>query len=126
MRSWDITQIELAPHAPEILSSSSDTRAIAIEIPAGESLDDHQVHERAWLAVLDGEVEVTSAAGSVAGGAGLVCEFDPGERHAVHAHALTRLLLLLTPWPGEGHPGAMALADKSSARERAAARNDAA
>ena len=44
-----------------------------------------------------------------AGGSGLVVEFAPGERHAVLARTTARLLLLLTPWPGDGHPGTMPL-----------------
>jgi hypothetical protein len=34
----------------------------------------------------------------------------------------SRLLLLLTPWPGAGHPGAMTLEQKSNARANAAER----
>jgi len=121
MNSWTITQLELQPHAPEILSSTDDARAIALMIPAGESFADHQVHERAWVAVLDGEVEITtSAGGNVVGGSGLLVEFAPNERHAVHARTDARLLLLLTPWPGVGHPGAMTLDQKADARHAAA------
>ena len=50
-------------------------------------------------------------------------ELAPGERHAVVARADSRLLLLLTPWPGDGHPGAMSLEQKSEVRERAAERS---
>jgi hypothetical protein len=32
--------------------------------------------------------------------------FDPGERHEVRAVSDARLLLVLAPWPGAGHPGA--------------------
>ena len=121
MRSWDLSAIGLRPHAPEILSSTDEARAVALEIPAGESLQDHQVHERAWISVIDGEVEITTTGGeTVAGGSGLVAEFAPGERHAVRAVKTTRLLLLLTPWPGDGHPGTMPLSDKATARQRAA------
>jgi quercetin dioxygenase-like cupin family protein len=125
MNSWEVHRMELRPHAPQILSSTSDARAIALAIPAGESLDEHQVHERAWVTVLSGEAEITTSAGErLSGGAGLVVEFDPNERHAVRAVSDTRLLLLLTPWPGEGHPGSMSLEDKSHARERAAEHRD--
>ena len=121
MNSWTITKLELQPHAPEILASTDDARAIALMIPAGESFADHQVHERAWVIVLDGEVEVTtSAADTVIGGSGLLVEFAPNERHAVHARTDARLLLLLTPWPGDGHPGAMTLDQKATARHDAA------
>jgi redox-sensitive bicupin YhaK (pirin superfamily) len=89
--------------------------------PAGESLQDHQVHERAWVSVIDGEVEITTAGGeTVAGGSGLMVEFAPGERLAVRALTTARLLLLLTPWPGDGHPGTMPLSDKATVRQRAA------
>jgi quercetin dioxygenase-like cupin family protein len=125
MNSWDVSHLDLQAHAPQILSSTSETRAIAIAIPAGESLQDHQVHERAWVVVLGGEAEITTASEErVSGGTGLVVEFDPGERHAVRALSDVRLLLLLTPWPGTGHPGAMSLEDKDQARERAAEHRD--
>jgi quercetin dioxygenase-like cupin family protein len=120
MNSWTITHLELEPHSPEILASTDDARAIALMIPAGESLDDHQVHERAWLTVFGGEVEITTSAGeTIVGGPGLLVEFAPNERHAVHAHSDARLLLLLTPWPGVGHPGALTLDQKANARHDA-------
>jgi quercetin dioxygenase-like cupin family protein len=121
MNTWSINELTLDPHAPQILSSTDDARAIAIAIPAGESMQDHQVHERAWVTVLSGQAEITTAAGErVTGTAGLLVEFDPAERHAVHALTDTRLLLLLTPWPGVGHPGAMSLKDKQDAVAHAA------
>lgn len=121
MKSWDLQSLHLRAHSPEILASGNDARAIALEIPAGESLQDHQVHERAWIVVIDGDVEVTTPAGeTVAGGTGLLINFAPGERHAVLARSTARLLLLLAPWPGEGHPGTMTLADKATVRQRAA------
>ncbi|MEA2210481.1 MAG: hypothetical protein QOF83_429 [Solirubrobacteraceae bacterium] len=120
MNRWAITSLDLKPHAPEILASTDGARG-RLTIPAGESFDDHQVHERAWVTVLDGEVEITSsAAESVVGGSGLLVEFAPNERHAVHARSNARLLLLLTPWPGVGHPGAMTLDQKANARHDAA------
>jgi redox-sensitive bicupin YhaK (pirin superfamily) len=121
MNHWKITNLELKPHAPEILASNDDARAIALLLRAGESLDDHEVHERAWLMVIDGEVEVTSSTGgSAIGGCGLLVEFAPSECHAVHARSDARLLLLLTPWPGAGHPGTMTLEQKTNARRDAA------
>ena len=121
MNSWDLRALDLKPRLPEILSSSSAARAIVLDLDAGESLADHQVHERAWLVVLDGEVAVATAGGEqVSGGAGLLVEFAPGERHEVTASAGARLLLLLTPWPGRGHPGAMTIREKLYARRHAA------
>jgi redox-sensitive bicupin YhaK (pirin superfamily) len=126
VKSWDIAGLELQAHAPQILSSTDDARAIVLQIPEGEALDEHQVHERAWLAVIDGEVEISTSNGEqVTGGTGLFAEFDPAERHTVTARSDARILLLLTPWPAPDHPGAMTLEDKANARENAAARRNA-
>ena len=108
---------------PEILSSGDSARAIVLDLAAGESLPEHEVHERAWLVVVDGDVEVGTAAGEgTSGGPGLLLEFAPGERHEVVAASKARLLLLLTPWPGKGHPGGMTIREKLYARRHAAKR----
>jgi len=121
MKSWDLGALDLKPRLPEILSSSDDARAVVLDLAAGEALSDHEVHERAWILVLDGEVEVSSADGRPArGGTGLLVELAPSERHEVVALQPARLLLLLTPWPGPGHPGAMTITQKLYARRHAA------
>jgi quercetin dioxygenase-like cupin family protein len=121
VNSWDLKALDLKPRLPEILSSSVVARAIVLDLAASESLSDHQVHERAWLVVLDGAIEVATAEGEhTSGGVGLLVEFAPGERHEVTASADARLLLLLTPWPGSGHPGAMTIREKLYARRHAA------
>jgi quercetin dioxygenase-like cupin family protein len=123
MQSWDLKALELKPRLPEILSSGDSARAIALDLAAGESLADHEVHERAWLFVVDGEVEVTAAAKRESGGGpGLLVELAPGERHEVLARTHARLLLLLTPWPGDGHPGGMSIREKLYARRHATKR----
>ena len=53
-----------------------------------------------------GEVEVDAGGATVHGGPGFVAVFDPHERHEVRATEDARLLLVLAPWPGDGHPGA--------------------
>jgi mannose-6-phosphate isomerase-like protein (cupin superfamily) len=107
MEHWDLRSIEVQPHQPQILHSTrGDARSIAINLPAGEALDDHEVHERAHLVVIDGEVAIEAGGETLDAGAGYLAVFDPGERHAVRATTEARLLLVLAPWPGEGHPGA--------------------
>jgi quercetin dioxygenase-like cupin family protein len=121
MKSWDLNALSLSPHAPEILESGDDGRAIVLEIPAGGSLREHQVHERAWLVVVAGEVTISSENGEpVSGGPGAMYQFEPQERHSIDALSTARIMLLLTPWPGDGHPGTMDLDDKKTVRQRAA------
>jgi quercetin dioxygenase-like cupin family protein len=107
MQTWDISTLGVKPHHPEVLASDQEGRVIVINLPAGERLQEHQVHERAWLVVAAGAVEIDDADGdTVSGGPGLLAAFDPNERHEVRATEDTRLLLVLSPWPGDGHPSA--------------------
>jgi quercetin dioxygenase-like cupin family protein len=102
MQHWDLRTIDVQPHNPQVLHSDGEGRTIVIELPAGERLQDHQVHERAWLVVADGKVEVEAADGTAQGAPGSLFVFDPKEQHEVRATSDARLLLLLAPWPGEG------------------------
>src|SRR2546423_15461762 len=104
METWDTRRLEVQPHHPQVLRSDDETRAIAIQLPAGEELQEHQVHERAYLFVADGEIEISHDGKSVSGGAGFPSHFEPNERRAVRALADARLVLVLAPWPGVGHP----------------------
>jgi quercetin dioxygenase-like cupin family protein len=107
MEHWDLRSLDVEPHHPRILHSArGEARSIAILLPAGEELQEHEVHERAYLVVVDGQVEVTDGGRSVTGEAGFTAVFDPHERHTVRATSDARLLLVLAPWPGDGHPGA--------------------
>jgi quercetin dioxygenase-like cupin family protein len=104
MDSWDIRSLEIEAHHPQVLRSDDETRVIAINLPGGEELQDHQVHERAYLVVVDGEILVVQDGGERTGGPGFLAHFAPNERREVRATTDTRLLLILSPWPGEGHP----------------------
>ena len=122
MENWDLKTVEVEPHQPRILASADDARSILLQLPAGEEMQEHEVHERARVIVVDGEVEITTqnGGGSVSAGSGHLFEFDPGERRTIVARSDARLLMVLSPWPGDGHPGAMTLEEKSEAREKAA------
>jgi quercetin dioxygenase-like cupin family protein len=103
MEHWDLRSLEVEPHQPKILHSArGEARSILINLPAGKELGEHEVHERAYVVVIDGEVELAGQRG----GPGLAAVFDPHERHAVKATSDARLLIVLAPWPGDGHPGA--------------------
>jgi len=103
MEHWDLRTLDVEPHQPKILHSArGEARSILINLPAGEELQDHSVHERAYVVVIDGEVDLADHSCT----AGCAAVFDPNERHAVKATSDARLLLVLAPWPGDGHPGA--------------------
>lgn len=103
MDSWNIRSLNVQPHKPQVLSTDDEARLILIQLPAGEQLQQHQVHERAYLLVVDGEVEVTEEGTAETGDPGYLAEFDPNESREVTAKSDTRLLLILAPWPGKDH-----------------------
>jgi redox-sensitive bicupin YhaK (pirin superfamily) len=103
MEHWDLRTLEVEPRHPRILHSArGEARSILIALPAGEELQEHQVHERAYVVVIDGEADLAGTAG----GPGTAAVFEPRERHTVRAIRDARLLIVLAPWPGDGHPGA--------------------
>jgi quercetin dioxygenase-like cupin family protein len=104
METWDIASLDVQPHHPEVLRSDAETRVIAINLPAGEQLQEHQVHERAFVVVASGEVEVEQGGQTQTGGPGFLAHFEPNEPHEVRATSDARVILLLAPWPGPGHP----------------------
>jgi quercetin dioxygenase-like cupin family protein len=108
METWDVSSLVIEAHHPQVLRSDQETRAIAIQLPAGEQLQSHQVHERTYMIVVAGAVEITQDGRSVSGGPGLLSHFEPNERREIKAISDARLVLVLAPWPGEGHPSRLA------------------
>jgi quercetin dioxygenase-like cupin family protein len=103
--SWDIASLDVQPHQPKVLRTDKEARVIAIDLPAGEELKEHQTHERGYLFVVAGKVELSKGGGeATSGGPGFLAVFDPNERREVRAIEDARLALVLGPWPGEGHP----------------------
>jgi quercetin dioxygenase-like cupin family protein len=101
--TWDINSLDVQPHQPKVLRSDDEARVIAINLPAGHKMGDHQVHERAYLVVCEGEIELTADGDAQTGGPGFLSHFEKNERHEVTAKSDARLLLVLAPWPGPGH-----------------------
>jgi quercetin dioxygenase-like cupin family protein len=104
MDSWDIRTLDVQPRQPQILRSDPEARVVTITLPAGEALDDHQVHERAYVLIVEGEAQIGPVGSPQQAGPGFLAHFEPKERHEVRATSDTRLVLFLAPWPGEGHP----------------------
>ena len=88
---------------PQVLFSTPECRAVVIELERGGEIGDHQVRERAVIQVVDGNVTLASGGEVAECPAGTLVVFDPGESHAVKALDDSRLLLLLAPWPAQGH-----------------------
>jgi quercetin dioxygenase-like cupin family protein len=103
LETWDIATLDVQPHKPEILRTDKEARVIVIQLPAGERMQDHQTHERGYLSVVTGQIELSGAEGSTTGGPGFLAQFDPNERREITAKEDSRLVLMLGPWPGEGH-----------------------
>jgi len=57
-------------------ASSFDTYVVVVTVPDGQTVD---------------------------GPTGTLLHFQPDERHSVRSDAGARLLIMLAPWPGEGH-----------------------
>ncbi len=105
MQSWNLMEVK-APAGtrdPFVLHSGNDARAVLIVLNPGQEMGDHQVKENAWVTVLDGVVRISAGGDAVEAGPGMLFRFDPDERHSLASDEGARVLLLLAPWPGEGH-----------------------
>jgi len=103
LESWDTASLDVEPHHPQVLHSDEHTRAIAINLPAGEMLQEHETHERAYVLVASGEVELTQDGDTTSARAGFLAHFEPHERREIRATGDSRVVIILAPWPGEGH-----------------------
>ena len=68
VQRWDLLDLD-APEGtrdPIVLHSDDGARAILIVLSPGQSLGEHQVKENAWIAVVEGEVEITAGAETIA------------------------------------------------------------
>lgn len=104
MESWDVRSLPVEAHHPQVLRSNDHSRAIAIDLPEGELLQEHQTHESAWLLVADGDVEVDGGGETTTAGPGFLAHFEADERREIRARSHARVVMILEPWPGEGHP----------------------
>ena len=105
MQSWDLLAVD-APDGtrdPVVVHSGNEARAIVIVLNPGQEMGDHQVKENAWVTVLEGAVQVSAGGQTVEARPGMLFRFDPDERHSLASDTGARILLLLAPWPGEGH-----------------------
>jgi quercetin dioxygenase-like cupin family protein len=105
VQSWNLREIETpgGSISPVVLRSDESARAVLVALEPGQRLGDHQVKERALVAVIDGAVRVESGGKTIEGGTGCFFSFDVDERRSISTDTGARILLVLAPWPGEGH-----------------------
>jgi quercetin dioxygenase-like cupin family protein len=106
VQHWNVKDLTTADgsRSPEVLHSQrGESRVVAMHLQAGQELGDHEVKEAALLVVVDGRVRVEAGDESVDAATGAVFRFEPEERHSIAADGDARVLLVLAPWPGEGH-----------------------
>ena len=105
VQSWDVREIEVpeGTRRAEALETVDGARAIIVRLAAGEELGEHQVRERAWLIVVDGSARIEAGADVVEAGPGTLLTFEPDERHKVSSEGGTRIVLILSSWPADGH-----------------------
>jgi quercetin dioxygenase-like cupin family protein len=105
MRSWNLREIE-APSGtrdPVVLHSDDPGRAVMIKIDPGQELGEHQVKEHAFIVVVEGHAVIGTGGAALEAGPGTLAFFEPNERRVISSPDGARLLMLLSPWPGEGH-----------------------
>lgn len=105
MQSWNLLQLETpgGTRSPIVLHSTEEARAVLIGIAPGQALGDHQVHEHAYIVVVEGRLQIDSGHDSLEAGPGTLVRFEEKERRRVSSPDGARLLMILAPWPGPGH-----------------------
>jgi quercetin dioxygenase-like cupin family protein len=105
VQSWNLREIETPAgiRSPVVLRSDEAARAVLVSLEPGQSLGDHQVKERALVSVVEGAVRVQAGGQSIEGETGSFFSFDADERRSISTDTGARILLILAPWPGEGH-----------------------
>ncbi|HKT45289.1 MAG TPA: cupin domain-containing protein [Gaiellaceae bacterium] len=102
MRHWKLD--EAREESPAILHSrEGEARVVVLSLARDQMLGEHQVHESALLLVVEGDARIEAGGEAVDATAGELFRFDPAERHTVTTSTGALLLLVLAPWPGEGH-----------------------
>jgi quercetin dioxygenase-like cupin family protein len=105
VQSWNLREIETPAgiRSPVVLRSDEAARAVLVSLEPGQSLGEHQVKERALVSVVEGAVRVEAGGQSIEGETGSFFSFDADERRSISTDTGARILLILAPWPGEGH-----------------------
>jgi quercetin dioxygenase-like cupin family protein len=101
---WHLPSVEASgKREPRVLFSRPEARAVLIDLNAGDEMGDHRLYESAVLQVVSGRLGVATGGQELECQAGMLMTFAPGESRSVRALEASRILLVLAPWPGDGH-----------------------
>jgi quercetin dioxygenase-like cupin family protein len=105
VQSWNLGELDTpgGTRSPIVLHSTDEARSVLIGIDPGQELGDHQVHEHAYVVVVDGRVQIDAGGETLDAGPGTLVRFEEKERHRVSSAGGGRVLMILAPWPGRGH-----------------------
>lgn len=104
MERWHLPSIEAnGRREPRVLFSRPGCRAVLIDLNAGDELGEHRTHEHAVLQLVSGRLALVAGDRRVECDAGTLVSLEPHETRSVEALEPSRILLVLAPWPGEGH-----------------------
>jgi quercetin dioxygenase-like cupin family protein len=103
---WKLYEIDTpdGSRSPVVLHSvDGESRVVLVALDPGQELGMHQVKEAAFLLIVAGEARVEAGAEATRAVAGDLFRFEPDERRSVSSEGGARILLMLAPWPGDGH-----------------------
>jgi quercetin dioxygenase-like cupin family protein len=103
---WKLYEIDTpdGSRSPVVLHSvDGESRVVLVALDPGQELGMHQVKEAAFLLLVAGEARVEAGGEAVQAASGDLFRFEPDERRSVSSDGGARILLMLAPWPGDGH-----------------------
>ncbi len=101
---WHLPSIEASgTREPRVLFSQPEFRGVVIDLNHGDELGDHRLYEHSVLQVVSGRLGVSGEDEEMECEAGTLLMFAPKETRSLRALEPSRILLVLAPWPGEGH-----------------------
>ncbi len=105
MQHWNLNDLETprGSRSPVVLRSDNNARAVLVALDAGQALRDHETKEGALVSIVEGSARIESGGETVEAGPGCVFYFEADERRSIASDSGARLLMVFSPWPGEGH-----------------------
>jgi quercetin dioxygenase-like cupin family protein len=101
---WHLPSIEAnGRREPRVLFSRPGCRAVLVDLNAGDELGEHRTHEHAVLQLISGRLAIAAGEQRVECETGTLVSLEPHETRSIEALEDSRIVLILAPWPGEGH-----------------------